>query len=1305
MVRIGHTGDLHVSRGPRFELARECLNFIVTYGNTKAEVDVWLVGGDLTGTTVPHKSEPEERNLVAQTLQAMAGHAPVIVAEGNHDFPGDLAIYAKLRAEHPIHVVTKPEIRVLHLPAGGVMVFVLPYPTKRWGNVTEKGGVEAALRDLLNYWRGVAAEARSDGFATVLLAHVAIGGCLVGGGEVLIGREVELAPHDLDELGVDCVLLSHIHKQQQIARVAWYAGSPWANNFGEPDPKGFLLADVESGQPPVVTVVPTPARRMVTIDVAWVPRTGPLGGFRGVDGKVSVESLAVQDAEVRIRVTLDEENAATCPLDELDAMATAAGAYRVVVERHIRPRVRSRLEALPAPASFEGGKQAEATLADAWQAATSLAEKLRLWTATLGRDAPAAKLVERAAARLPELAENGATHAEAHTATGQARDISLQRVRLRHVSAAFQASDVALDVAGLGPGLVALVGENGEGKTVLMEASGPAALYGVWPSYGLDACKDMVVPGIRDAEVEAVYLVDGVEVVTRWRIDTQANGGRGKTEAWVGVRNPDGSLAPLPGAAAPTGPGVSEHHQAIADLFPGEPLFLAAWFAAQGRRGAAANFFGLAKRDRKDLFLAMLGLGHLQTLAEAADDRAAACEEPLFAARRELEAAEEALATAGALDARLAEWDAAAGGLDAAAATLNEEWLEAQQTYAAAREALARAEAQDDAAVARTERLTSERVERGTEASTVKRRIAELDARLTERPKLEAAAAPRESLDIEVKAIVARLNELLRPDGKLAEARSVMAQLTERRENLLAEWNRLSLDLTAAQDASQRIEAAVPEGWETLTEHLVIGQEELQALREQVDGLDVLTAERETAAASEAEAAVARETQAREEHQLAKRAALLSDIPGVPACDACPLTAEARNARDEASRIGALLAATPAPTEDAREALAAHRLTLTEHRQALRSVEKSVDQLTRTRTLVERDAPFAARVNELTAARYAVVEKGQRIAARLTETQAIVREALQLAEQTKEELRAAETKLHAATQAATALTELATVSAERTQAAARLAGLVEWLNTPVTMPARSDLDAPRRAIAVAEQGLRHTHRWTEACTSWQRALDVERGRARGQREALGDPPTARDAAATRVEELDRTASEWTLLARALGRDGIQACEIDAAGPAVAALANDLLLTCYGPRFTLALDTQAAKVAGGVKEVFDVRILDAQTGREAREGSGGEQAILNEALALALAIWNAQRSGWHVRTLWRDETTAALTAAHAARYVTMLRRAAELGGFMQVLLVSHQESVWQSADARVHVEGGTVRVADEEPKAEAPAAAA
>ncbi len=193
-------------------------------------------------------------------------------------------------------------------------------------------------------------------------------------------------------------------------------------------------------------------------------------------------------------------------------------------------------------------------------------------------------------------------------------------------------------------------------------------------------------------------------------------------------------------------------------------------------------------------------------------------------------------------------------------------------------------------------------------------------------------------------------------------------------------------------------------------------------------------------------------------------------------------------------------------------------------------------------------------------------------------------------------------------------------------------------------------------------------------------------------EQLGQLLPRIDALLADVDAALRDTGDWEMLSVALGREGVQALEIDAAGPEVAGLTNELLLACYGARFSLTLETLRAKQDGGQKEVFDIVVYDNGQPRPVDALSGGEKVIVSEALSLALAIFNARKNSVTWETLWRDETAGALDPDNAAAYVRMLRRARQLGGFHQVIFVAHQADVWESADAKLFIDRGRL-VAD------------
>lgn len=164
-------------------------------------------------------------------------------------------------------------------------------------------------------------------------------------------------------------------------------------------------------------------------------------------------------------------------------------------------------------------------------------------------------------------------------------------------------------------------------------------------------------------------------------------------------------------------------------------------------------------------------------------------------------------------------------------------------------------------------------------------------------------------------------------------------------------------------------------------------------------------------------------------------------------------------------------------------------------------------------------------------------------------------------------------------------------------------------------------------------------------------------------------------------------SDWTRLSKDLGRDGLQAMELDAALPAINAMANDLLHHAHGPRFTVELRTDRLSADGKrVIEDLDVRVIDTVEGRDAlaETFSGGECVIVGEAIALALTMLACQRSGFEAPTLVRDESGAALDADCAPHYVAMLRRAAQLIGAHRVLFVTHNPELQELADSRITI---------------------
>lgn len=222
--------------------------------------------------------------------------------------------------------------------------------------------------------------------------------------------------------------------------------------------------------------------------------------------------------------------------------------------------------------------------------------------------------------------------------------------------------------------------------------------------------------------------------------------------------------------------------------------------------------------------------------------------------------------------------------------------------------------------------------------------------------------------------------------------------------------------------------------------------------------------------------------------------------------------------------------------------------------------------------------------------------------------------------------------------------------------------------------AEQELESADNALAVAEQTLETAN--ARIATLKERVRSIER--------FLSDAGWITEKAKTIETEIGC----WSMLAKAFGPDGIIALSIDDAGPTLASLANDLLLSCYGPRFSVRIDTQAENQKGDLKETFDITVFDSERDdtKSVRDMSGGEKLWINEALTRAMALYQAQLSGQHYECLFADESDGALDPERKQMFIKMKRKVLDLGGYSREIFISHTPELWGLADAQIDLSG-------------------
>jgi len=1187
---IAHLSDIHLAAGPRGAEPRRLFLWAVADLEARVTAGLVLAAIVLDGDLYDGASAPAERNLLAHGVQRLAHLAPVVVGRGNHDRPGDLDVLALLDAPYPITVYSEPGVHVLDdvvipvvpwldrvMPADDVRAYTVEQAAAR-----EREALGAILDDLAAQAAYVA-----NGRPVVFCGHLMLEGAVPGLGQPMkAGREFVLTLDDLARIPAVAYLLGHVH-----APLAWrignapvvYSNSLHRSAFGETDVKRYLLCTVEKG---VATVAPiaTPATPMVLLEDRWEAADAlrPAGWC----SMAWSNPPDVDGAEVRFRYTTPHAERAIAK----EAATTVkrcledAGALRVKLDAVVQAPVRRR--------------------SPGFNAVATLDEKVLAYFAReqIDADAPRSRLARVYLAELERTL--GTLRGGVATGGMRARRLSLTGIGPYR-------TPVTLDLDALPGELVAIMGENGTGKSTLLGCF-PAAFAGKMPDGGL-LSKRAKTP---DALLEVDVLVGDAT----WQL--QHHLARGTAFA-VG---PDGKPANKDGKLTTFRAWSAEH------LLPTEVL-LNTTVSPQG----SAGLIGLDPGPRKGVFLRAIGCEHLEKLAKAARERRDA-EKTTITTRDEQIAGEAKRRAALPPDPEGAVRDAREGHARAVAA------LQVAQDHATTRRAW------EDAVGARR-RAEGEQAAAAGALARLREQAAEHAGLLL------AAGVIREAAE-RGRTIRVQLDEL---DGAEATGKA-------REGALVAQRLRLIADRTRALDEAIAATARAVAAREVLSGQGTTAARELdrQAAEE------ALVAAREVLAARSAEASNAalrdRIDAHRTAHEQVNATTLLADAHYIAAL---ALEADAAAAADPHGGETRVASLAPA-IEEARREVAERSGTLDRLRAevaARRSAEaRASEALAAAETIATRATAEADRLaGDLLGVDAEAATLASASLARIVARGALARDLdavgplaalagpLDRAEAARDalapSLAAAEGRVSASEQAAAALPPLPVEPAPATgQAVGTLA-----------------LDAQRAAVDLA---------LAESRVVQAGELDASIARLRQER---ADAVDARDA--------------WDLLAAALGRNGVQAMEIDVAGPEVTRRINDLLHGCFGTRWTVLVDTQRENDDGDAVDGLPILVTDSEEDREddAKTFSPGEQAILGRAISLALAGFVCARAGVEGVTLVLDETGAGVSAENIEPFAAMLRLAAREIGASKVLLVTHSPELGALCDATVRIGGGALEV--------------
>ena len=694
--------------------------------------------------------------------------------------------------------------------------------------------------------------------------------------------------------------------------------------------------------------------------------------------------------------------------------------------------------------------------------------------------------------------------------------------------------------------------------------------------------------------------------------------GKRKTEAFLFERGVNGWKPVMLADGTVSDGKVDTYERAVSELLGPPETFFTSVFSAQGKRPLSAYRNG----EIKTLLADLLGLDQVREQGERAAETARLLKNGLGVMRQEQTAIAVEIARLSGETAEL---------IDAESAVAHAETVisAAAQALEAARLAEAAVALEASAAAGIEQRraeLGAERDRANAVAKAALRRIDDEAGRLDSRTKLlSQRIAQRQRQHDEVRSRLIRQRESHRQHGAGAG-------------DVLRATRRVGLSERVVQLRAERV--AVSQALADKADQL---HGRVRLLKQQVEGI-----EREAGQMSLRQA------------DLARRFALVAEVPcaGSDLQGRCRLLGDAREAQALIPSVDAQIGA------------------LSERRRAMEAERAAVaEQLVPLATAAERRNEAERRL-----------ESARSRASRLAQLAARQGEVLQ----SQAALAAIEAELAQLAQTPPAETgEEATEQVEITAARDRIASEREGVRV-ARDEAIARVDAALAAMPAAFDGRRVSRSREASAEARRRHQDAERAHLsavrRQERRAMVQAQLERARAGqaevdARAALVESELSGWTLLARCLSNDGVIALDIDDAGPTLASLANDLLLACYGRRFTLEIRTQVATARGDVREGFDIIVHDGQGGepRSVILLSGGERVWLNEALTRAIALYLAGNAGREYGTLFCDEADGPLDPERKRMFMDMKREVIRLGGYEREFFVSQTPELTAMAD--------------------------
>lgn len=660
-MRIAHIADLHCCKEHQKE-ALESLDEICQ-SLTANPVDLIAIAGDTWDASMLNTEASGFNDFVGR-IQNLATFAPVVMIYGtpSHDTDGSLEVFRKIKARNTITILEAAKPYFLEngkivetSTAPEALIFGIPEPRKKYllvNSTVGKEETESAIRDAMQKVCFLLAAKRREfpDIPCVMLYHGDIAGSTLQNDRTIErGTGIAISIDDLASIGADYYALGHIHKPQQVGTLpAYYAGSIYPKDFGETHKAGFNIVEIEKGSANVQRIDFThPQNLKIESNSEFsVDAMGAEGDFSGK--KVWLEITCTKEE----RVLLDEEKI----LSELKKHGAVDGS-RVSISEIPTETVRA----------------AEIT------EAAGVSEKFKVWAENSGIEVKDSILQ-----KIMELDNEIST--ESAKAKGSWELVSLNLRGAIGIYKGLKKDEVSINFDSFDSGLIALTGDNGKGKTTLIENCHP------YPKMLTRKDKLQEQFRLRDSFREVVYRDrdTGRMVKCVIQVDGETKSGSCNYFAYDSY---DGgkSWSAVPGLDK----NLKPYEEFVEATFGPLELYLRTAFITQRPTKNLPDLTDATAGEKKTLFVELAGIDYLQKFSEAANDRVKANAEKVHDSEIRIQMLEGSLSRKAEIETSLAESEKTAkekqtelDGITASGKKAREELNGAQERFNAEKDRL-----------------------------------------------------------------------------------------------------------------------------------------------------------------------------------------------------------------------------------------------------------------------------------------------------------------------------------------------------------------------------------------------------------------------------------------------------------------------------------------------------------------------------------------------------------------------------------------------------------------------------------------